>query len=110
MKILIELPSWLGDALMATPAIENLIDHFLEPEITIVGPSFVIEALSNHPRISHSFIFKKKYIHLYKTIKKLESYDLFFSFRASFRSKLFKLLISSKKKYQFDKSKYKSEY
>ena len=26
MKILIELPTWLGDAVMATPAIENIIN------------------------------------------------------------------------------------
>lgn len=110
MKIIIELPSWLGDAVMATPAIENLIDQFLEPEITIVGPSFVIDALSNHPKISHSIIFKKKYVHIYKTIKKLDSYDLFFSFRGSFRSKVSKFLISSKKKYQYDKKKFKNQH
>ena len=33
MKILIELPSWLGDTVMATPAIENLIkfDSTIKP-------------------------------------------------------------------------------
>ena len=30
MKILIELPSWLGDTVMTTPAIENLLKHFGE--------------------------------------------------------------------------------
>jgi len=29
MKILIELPTWLGDAVMATPAIENLANYIL---------------------------------------------------------------------------------
>ena len=37
MKILIELPSWLGDAVMATPAIENLAGYYDNPEITLLG-------------------------------------------------------------------------
>ena len=30
MRILIEIPTWLGDAVMATPAIENLINYYNE--------------------------------------------------------------------------------
>ena len=28
MKIFIEIPSWLGDAIMATPAIQNIIKTY----------------------------------------------------------------------------------
>ena len=44
MKILIELPSWLGDSVMATPAIENLVNFQNEVEITLIG-SFVFTIL-----------------------------------------------------------------
>ena len=37
MKILIELPTWLGDAVMTTPAIENIVKHFSGVEITLIG-------------------------------------------------------------------------
>jgi heptosyltransferase-2 len=37
VRILIELPTWLGDAVMATPAIENLVNFHNEVEITLIG-------------------------------------------------------------------------
>ena len=33
MRVLIELPSWLGDTVMASPAIENLIDFHEQSEV-----------------------------------------------------------------------------
>ena len=45
MKILIELPSWLGDAVMATPAIENIVNYYNQTEITLVGSSISIGRL-----------------------------------------------------------------
>jgi heptosyltransferase II len=43
---------------------------------------------------------------LYKTIKSLGKFDVFFSFRSSLRSKFMKFLTSSNKKYQFNKRKF----
>ena len=40
MKIFIEIPTWLGDAIMTTPAIESLIKEYPKCEITLFG-SFV---------------------------------------------------------------------
>ena len=37
MKILIELPTWLGDSIMTSPAIENLINNYQDTEITLLG-------------------------------------------------------------------------
>ena len=51
MRILIEIPTWLGDAVMATPAIENLINYFDESEIILIGSYLSTEALKNHPKI-----------------------------------------------------------
>ena len=52
MKILIELPTWLGDAIMTTPAIENLIEQFNDAEIILIGSIISIEALKNHPKVT----------------------------------------------------------
>ena len=110
MKILIELPTWLGDCVMATPAIENIVNFYNEVEITFIGSFISIEALKNHPKAIKTFVFDKKYISLYKISRDLGNFDAFFSFRSSIRSKFLKFLISAKKKYQFDKKKYKNRH
>ena len=106
MKILIELPTWLGDTVMATPAIENLVNYFNDSKITLIGSAIAIEALKNHPKVIKTYVLDKNYINLYKTLKNLDEFDVFFSFRSSFRSKFMKFCISSKRKYQFDKNKF----
>ena len=108
MKILIEIPTWLGDAVMATPAIANIANYYNEPEIILVGSFVSIETLKNNPKVTETHIFGKKYISLYKFAKKLGEFDFYFSFRSSFRAKLFKFLISSKNKYQFNKYKHRN--
>ena len=110
MRILIELPSWLGDAVMVTPAIENLVNYYDESEVILIGSFISIEVLKNHPRISNTYVIRKKYTSLYKISKKLGQFDIFFSFRSSFRSRFLKLLISSEKKFQFDKNKYQNRH
>ena len=106
MKILIELPTWLGDTVMATPAIENLSNFFNDSEITLIGSIVAIEALKNHPKVTKTYVLEKNYFNLYTTIKSFGEFDVFFSFRSSFRSKFMKFFISSKRKYQFDKNKF----
>jgi len=101
MKILIELPSWLGDTVMATPAIENLAGYYDNPEITLLGSDISVETLKNHPKVIKTLVFDKKYTSIFRMLKKLGKFDVFFSFRSSFRSRLLKLLISSIKKYQY---------
>jgi len=108
MKILIELPTWLGDTVMATPAIENIVNYYNEPEITIVGSFVSIELLNKHPRVVKAEVLNKKYRYLFKIARNLGKFDVFFSFRSSFRSRILKLLISSKKKYQFERNKYQN--
>ena len=108
MKILIELPSWLGDAVMATPAIENIVNYYNQTEITLVGPSISIEAIKNHPNVVQSKILDKQYNALFTISKKLGKFDAFFSFRSAFRSRILKLVILSDCKYQFEKNKYQN--
>ncbi len=108
MKLLIELPTWLGDAVMTTPAIENIISHFKNVEITLIGSLVSVEALQSHPSVIKTYFVDKRFSNFYKTLSDLDEFDLFFSFRGSLRAKLFKLFVSSKVKNQYFKDKYKS--
>ncbi len=106
MKILIELPTWLGDAVMASPAIENIVNFDNDVEITFIGSFVAIEAMKNHPKVVKTAVLSKKYRDVVKISRELGDFDAFFSFRGSTRSRFLKFLISAKNKYQFDKNKY----
>ena len=110
MKIIIELPTWLGDAVMATSAIENLATFFNDSEITLIGSDIAIDALKNHPKVVKTYILEKNLFNLYKALRGFGEFDVFFSFRGSIRSKFTKFCISSKSKYQFDKNKYNKDH
>jgi heptosyltransferase II len=108
MKILIELPSWLGDSVMATPAIENIINYYNKPQVMIIGSFISVEVIKNHPRISRSQVLNKSYLSLYNIAKKLGQFDAFFSFRGSNRSRLFKSFVQSNNKFQYQHGKYQN--
>jgi len=110
MKLLIELPTWLGDCVMVTPAIENIVNFNNDVEITFIGSFVSIEAMKNHPKVVKTVVLDKKYRVLYKTARNLGEFDYFFSFRSSLRTKFLKFLISAKNKYQFDKNKYQHRH
>ena len=110
MKVLIELPTWLGDCVMATPAIENIVNFDNDVQITFISSFVAIEAMKNHPKVVKTVVLDKKYRVLYKTARNLGEFDYFFSFRSSLRSKFLKFLISAKNKYQFDKNKYQHRH
>jgi heptosyltransferase II len=102
VKILIEIPAWLGDAVMVTPSIENIIGHYPDSEISVIGSTSAIDIFKYHPNIIRLISFDKTYLSMLKISKKIGRFDAFFSFRHSIRSKIFKYLISSKLKYQFN--------
>jgi len=110
MKILIELPTWLGDSIMVSPAIENIANSFDNVEITLIGSNTSVEALKNHPKVVASLVINKNYLSLYKYARLLGDFDTFFCFRGSIRSKIFKSLISSRSKFQFNKKKYPNRH
>jgi|TARA_B110000008_G_C16905776_1_gene538655 heptosyltransferase II len=107
MKVLIELPTWLGDSVMATPALENLVNHFKELDIYLIGSFASVEVLKNHPKVRKTYVWDKKFINFFQILKKFNNFDIFISFRGSSRSKIIKFFIKSKVKHQFDKKKYK---
>ncbi len=92
-KILI-VPTWLGDCVMTTPAIENIVKNYPNVKITIFG-SFVSTALfEEHPNVEKIILDNSKKAPsrlkwIYKTAKSLGEFDVAITFRRTFFSKLF---------------------
>ena len=110
MRILIELPSWLGDTVMATPAIENLIDFNNQAEIILIGSSISIEIFKNHPKVTDTHILDKRYLSLVLLIRKLGKFDKYFSFRNSIRSNLYKFFIRSNLKFKYKRNSFQNSH
>ncbi len=111
MNILIELPTWLGDTVMATPSIEGIIKQYPNSKITFFGSYVSTEALKTHPNSLHVKIDESKkatsrIFWLYNEAKKLGSFDLAISFRSSFTSKLFLWFLNAKNTIQYKKNVY----
>ena len=60
MNIFIELPSWLGDAVMATAAIENIKKSYPDANITFFGSSISCEIFKPHPNAKRFIIDETK--------------------------------------------------
>ena len=104
MKLLIELPTWLGDAVMSTPAIENILSSHPNARVSLIGSEVSLAIFREHPLISKTYTYDKNYLSLINFSRELGEYDMFFTFRSSFRSMIFKFMVSSKKKHRFPKS------
>jgi heptosyltransferase-2 len=104
MKIFIEVPTWLGDAIMTTPAIENIISSYVDVQLTIFG-SFVSTTLfKNHPNIEKIIIDNSKkttfrYKNLYNYAKSSGQFDIAISFRKNFTTKVLFYFLDAKSKY-----------
>ncbi|HIE72878.1 MAG TPA: ADP-heptose--LPS heptosyltransferase, partial [Flavobacteriales bacterium] len=54
-RVLVEIPTWLGDCVMTTPAVENIVNFYKDVEITFIGSFVSIEAMKNHPKSIKTF-------------------------------------------------------
>jgi len=111
MNIFIELPTWLGDAIMCTPSIEEILRQYPNAKVTFFGSYVSTEAFKAHPNTFQIEIDESKksfprYYWLYLTAQKLGKFDLAISFRSSLSSKLFLSFLSAKKKIQYKKNIY----
>ena len=93
MKILIILPNWLGDAIMATPAIELLAKEYPSARFTFVGSYASIEALKYHPKCENAVVDETKkssnrFLATYKLAKELGEFHLAITFRNQLHSSL----------------------
>lgn len=91
MRILVVLPNWLGDAVMATPAIELLAKYYDNVRFTFVGSYVSIEALKHHPLCENAIVDETKkapsrLVATYKLARNLGSFDLAVTFRNQIHS------------------------
>ncbi|MCG3685975.1 glycosyltransferase family 9 protein [Aliarcobacter butzleri] len=105
-EIFIEIPSWLGDAIMATPAIENLIKTYPDAQITLLGSFVSTQAFQGYPNIKKVIIDDTKksgnrYKNLISLAKSIGRVDLAISFRRSISSKFMMFFIKAKKKFNY---------
>jgi heptosyltransferase-2 len=111
MKILIEIPTWLGDTVMVTPAIENLIEFYADCEITVFGSKISTDIFNNHPNVKNIIIDKTKTRNIFSRLKnidkvsnKIGNFDIAITFRNSFFSAVFLWMTHSGKRYGFSKN------
>lgn len=64
LKILLRLPNWLGDAVMASPAFEMLKEHFPNAKFGIIGSEASCGIFSRDLRIEKIFVDSTKISHL----------------------------------------------
>ena len=93
MKILIILPNWLGDAIMATPAIELLCKYHPHAKLTFVGSYVSIEAIKHHPQCERAIVDETKkasnrFLATYKLARDLGEFHLGVTFRNQIHSSL----------------------
>lgn len=105
-KIFIEIPTWLGDAIMTTPAVENIIKTYPDAKITLLGSFVSTQAFVGFKNIERIVIDDTKksgnrYINLIKLAKSIGKVDIALSFRRSISSKFMMFFIKAKHKYQY---------
>lgn len=93
MRILVILPNWLGDAVMATPAIESLLLCDKEVRFTFVGSFVSIEAMKHHPQCAEAYVDTSKksgnrFLNTYRFARELGAHDLAISFRNQLHASL----------------------
>ena len=59
-NILIRMPNWLGDLVMATPILSDLHHHFPEAKITVICQGMLSTVIQHDPHIDEILNFKKK--------------------------------------------------
>ncbi|MBS0654575.1 MAG: lipopolysaccharide heptosyltransferase II [Verrucomicrobia bacterium] len=58
-KIIIRMPNWLGDAVMATAALEDVKSHFSSSQVTVLCHEAIASLLQANPSIDHYLVFDK---------------------------------------------------
>jgi len=106
MKIFIEIPTWLGDATMATPAIENIVTTYPHAKLTIFGSFIATRLFVHHPNVEKIIIDESKkegfrYANLYRYAKTAGSFDIALSFRRNFTTQFLLFFLNAKAKYRY---------
>jgi lipopolysaccharide heptosyltransferase II len=86
MKILVRLPNWLGDMVMATAFLEGLREVYPDAAISVIAKKGIHELLPFFPPLEHQFIFDKNEFkglrglwRFGRSIRDTAGFDLFFT-------------------------------
>lgn len=107
IDIFIEVPTWIGDAIMTTPAIEALLDT--NTKVTFFGSFASTSLFENHPNKDKIIIDNSKksfsrILYMYKLSRIIKA-DIAVSFRSSFYTKILIFFLKAKKKGYYKKPK-----
>lgn len=90
MKIAVFLPNWIGDAVMATPALRAIRNYYSDAEIVTIQRPYIADALDGLDLVERSISLSadKTLVSHVKLVKQLrrERFDLAILFPNSFRS------------------------
>lgn len=112
MRVFIELPTWLGDAVMSSSAIDLLLDSLGKTDnikVVFFGSAVAVALYEGLECCERAIIDDSKKaggfraIKLRRIAKELGKFDLALSFRASFASKLMLWFLCAKFKFSFNK-------
>jgi len=103
LNIFIEIPTWLGDAVMTTPAIENIVSKYPNCKLIIFGSLVSTSLFKYHPNVIKIVVDESRkkgfrYFNLYNIAQDI-TVDLAFSFRKNFTTKFLMFFINARKKF-----------
>ncbi|MDO4673656.1 glycosyltransferase family 9 protein [Campylobacter sp.] len=111
MKIFIKLPTWLGDAVMASAALRALFSHFRGAQFVLYGSFVALELFRECENVHPVFERKKgRFGHFLKLRQEWGEFDHAFFFRGALSARIQKLLLRSKRKALFDKNQNKNAH
>jgi len=109
-KILVRLPNWLGDMVMAVGAVRQIPHFFPGAEVSVIVKKGLQDLLPFFPPLQHQFVFSKAEYkgakglwRFGKTIRQTDSFDLFISFPDSFSSALMGFATGAKERIGYKK-------
>jgi len=92
---------------MLTPAVENIVSASKNVRLYLISYGNIGDLFIEHPNVEFVIKTKKNIRNSLSLIKELNlSFDIFLSFRSSYRSTILKFFVPAKKKYQYSKRKY----
>ncbi len=110
MKILVRLPNWLGDMVMAVGFMNQLQQVYPEAKISVIAKKGIHELLPFFPPLHQQYVFNKEDYkgvrgawRFGKEIRKQEKYDLFFCLPDSLSSAAMARATRAKKRIGFKK-------
>ncbi len=110
VKICIEVPTWLGDSVMITPALEMLLEVYPHAKITLFGTAISTAIFQKHPSVEKIVIDESRHVKfrwfwLFQAAKKLGTFDYAFSFRSAWSTKVLLWFIDAKQKSIYHKQR-----